>query len=607
MALLTDEQLHEIREIIRDHHSAFVVNTVGPEAVTPEILTKLKARGLVSTKVTSIEDAYLYGQALAMADDPKVAGMSYDDFKAWLKKNPVPLSPVETRAIEFAKHQAAQYVVGLGNKIDTTTGQMLIDADRELERKKRETIRTATAENIAKRQSIGKLVSDLRWQTKDWARDWHRIAVTEKHNAMQRGVADHFGKRYGGDTIVFKRPTPDACEHCKRLHLGPDGQPRLFKLNDLERNGSNFGRKARDWLPTIGSVHPHCQCQLQRMPAGWGFNEDGEMAPGGELGAMYESREDFQLALVQEDDLYKALKLQGHVEFQGIPIAIENRKGTTRRWTDATGEQGQTKMAFPYGYIKRTNGADEDEIDCYVGPDPRSPTAFVVHQLDPATGVYDEDKILIGFGSQVQAHAAWAWHHTQAELAFGGMTPMTIDQLKRWVGSTEPQVGEMLRKGDRFIIPLRKAIEAVPKGLSVGTISGTVAPEMGAQTSPAAYRSPGHGTFPNWMAGVGREAPARTMKELQGYDPNKKEKAQIEHERKVKTIPQEVFEDPYGAGHVREPTHEIEIHDPSFFRRDEEGNLDYGMIPEEEQEKLKEYEKKNRGKRNYTVPGGDLN
>ena len=57
MALLTDEQLHAIREIVRKHHQAFVVNTIGAEAIPPEVLDELKAAGLVSTEVATIGDA----------------------------------------------------------------------------------------------------------------------------------------------------------------------------------------------------------------------------------------------------------------------------------------------------------------------------------------------------------------------------------------------------------------------------------------------------------------------------------------------------------------------------------------------------------------------
>ena len=390
MMPLTNEQLHEIRGIIRDYHLAFIVNTIGVDAVAPEILEALKAKGIVNVDVKSIEDAYLYGQLMAVAEDPKLAKLSYPEFKEHIRANPIPLSETENRAVQFAQQQAAQFVVGLGNVVDQTTGQLLIEADAALRAQTREIIQDKTAENIAKRESVKQLKSDLGWAQKDWTRDFDRIAITEKQVAMQRGVADGIADKHGSNARVAKRPAPDACKHCQRLHLGPDGQPRIFKLSDLEANGiNNFGRKAADWLPVVGAVHPHCQCQLIRIAAGWGFDEEGSLVPGGELGVAYESPADFQKAFVAEQALQKAYALQGHVTFQGMDIAIENKVGSTRNWTDSEGNQGSTTMLNAYGYVVGTEGADADGIDVFMGPDPLALNAYVIHQQNPSTGQYD--------------------------------------------------------------------------------------------------------------------------------------------------------------------------------------------------------------------------
>src|SRR5512139_944564 len=123
--LLTDAQLHEIRQIIEDHHKAFVVNVISPEAVEASVLQRLKNLGMVDTQVKSVEDAYLLGQVIAAIEDPRVAKMSYQQFQDYLKKNPVPLSNVERRAVQIAQHTAAQYAVGLGRRVDLDVGQAL--------------------------------------------------------------------------------------------------------------------------------------------------------------------------------------------------------------------------------------------------------------------------------------------------------------------------------------------------------------------------------------------------------------------------------------------------------------------------------------------------
>lgn len=507
--LLTEQQLYQIRQIVMDHHAAFIVNTISPDAVAPEILQRLKDKGLVNVKVNSIEDAYLYGQVLAMMDDPKFATMSYEDFKRHIQKNPVPLSPIEKQAVNFAQQQAGQYCRGLGNRVDASTGQILIEADAAQRRQLRDIIKTKTAENVAKRESVRKLKSELGWASRDWARDWQRIANTEKQNAMQRGVADHYAKGYGGDVRVAKRPMPDACKHCIRLHIGPDGQPRIFKLSELEANGTNVGRKAADWKAVVGTIHPNCQCMLIRVPEGWGFDEEGSLVPGGELGKEYGSEEELQLSMLQEMDLQKSFELAGRTQFQGIPIAIENTVGSVRKWRDGMGGEGKTFMRHAYGYIERTTGDDEDEIDVFLGPDPRALQAYIIHQRNVNTDVYDEAKVMLGFSNEKDALEAYNANFNRSDFAIT-CTPMDMDAFKRWAQSTEALPGEMMKAGTgglRYVIPLDGHLEKAQSGKleSTAATSGSVS---------VAARGPVSGTAANYLAAVKPKVPAPPVEDL---------------------------------------------------------------------------------------------
>jgi hypothetical protein len=455
--LLTPEQLAEISQIIRDHHSAFIAAVVGKDALTKDTQQRLAKKGMFGVEVSSIEDAYLYGQAMALLDDPKVASMSYEEFKRYVAKNPIPLSDIEQRAVQMAKQHAAKYIVGLGNKVDQSTGEILIEADADLRRQLQAEIRTVTQEGIARRKSVKQIKSDLGWIAKDWARDWDRIAITEKQMAMQQGVSDHYRKRYGPKVMVSKIPMPDACKHCKRLHLGPDGQPRIFPLEILEANGvSNYGRKTANWLPVVGAVHPHCQCQLIRVPAGWGYNEEGQLVPGGELGVRYESMEEMALSLIREDDLVKSITRGGAMEWNGLKLYIENAPGSKRHWEEPqTGAAGTTYMVYGYGYVKKTTGSDEDEIDVFVGPDPNSQAVFIVHQQNPKTGQYDEDKVMLGFANRAQAETAYQIHYDDPDYLWS-VSEHTLDAFKRWIIGTNIDRGHMLKAGsggEVFVIP----------------------------------------------------------------------------------------------------------------------------------------------------------
>ena len=101
---------------------------------------------------------------------------------------------------------------------------------------------------------------------------WRRVASTELNNAIQNGIYHSIADTSdeAGDQLVYKLPNPDACKYCKAVYLEDDGvTPKIFKLNQLEE--TNIGRKANDWGPTVGAVHPWCSCQLITIPDGYDF------------------------------------------------------------------------------------------------------------------------------------------------------------------------------------------------------------------------------------------------------------------------------------------------------------------------------------------------
>lgn len=91
---------------------------------------------------------------------------------------------------------------------------------------------------------------------------------------------------------------------------------------------------------------------------------------------------------------------KAHISIHGMPIAIENPKGSSRYGVGKDGKPWSVKMPASYGYIKGTVGHDKDHIDVYVGPFANSKKAWVVDQHDSDTGKFDEHKVFVGFGSE---------------------------------------------------------------------------------------------------------------------------------------------------------------------------------------------------------------
>lgn len=126
---------------------------------------------------------------------------------------------------------------------------------------------------------------------------------------------------------------------------------------------------------------------------------------------------------------FSGYKLQGKIIFQGLPISIENERGSVRRGEDAEGKEWATFMHYPYGYIRATEGTDGDHVDCYIGPNHNSVMVFIIHQQDPVTKQYDEDKCMLGFSSAPEAKEAYLRQYNKSGF-YQSMTIVTISAFK---------------------------------------------------------------------------------------------------------------------------------------------------------------------------------
>jgi hypothetical protein len=314
--LVTPHELQELRKLIEDFHLAFNAGTVGPDTLSPHDVQRLIDAGILPADLAYtfqpgagelppqalryIDDAYIYGKWLSSATTPAaVSAIEQTSYPSFVeKRKTIRLTEDESHAIEWARHSAANECQGLGNRVADDFSTTAIEADSDLRRRYVGVIREGLEENIQRRETWRKLASDLGHKTGDWARDFQRIASTEKQKAMQEGVATGLVQRHGDPKhiLVAKRPNPDACDDCRRLHLTDDGRPRVFRLSELVRNGSNRGRKRGDWKPIVGPIHPWCACHLLHVPAGWAFNAKQQLVP-----------ESLSRAGYLEEDLRKAV------------------------------------------------------------------------------------------------------------------------------------------------------------------------------------------------------------------------------------------------------------------------------------------------------------
>lgn len=135
----------------------------------------------------------------------------------------------------------------------------------------------------------------------------------------------------------------------------------------------------------------------------------------------------------------------GKIKVQGLDISIENPQGSERKGTSPDGKEWANKMGAHYGYIRKTEGADGDHVDVFVGDNPESKKVWIVDQVN-ADGSFDEHKVLLGFNNQGKAKQAYKDSYDKG-WKVGPITPMSIDEFKTWLeGDTTKPLSNKLSK-----------------------------------------------------------------------------------------------------------------------------------------------------------------
>jgi len=271
--IFSKQEIVELLEVIDYHHTIFIASTVGTDTLTIEDKELLNKFGIdadaLSTKHPHVDQAFRFG-ILAEALGGKNARMlNFTDFKQYIRaKQYLPLTRVEELALESVKNQAYHDIKGLGHKIGGKLNDIHAQED-VVQRARVEKIIEGTArETIENRKSVQHMVSELGHKTEDWQRDFGRISEYIMHSSYEEGRAAKLEEKDGKDVLVYKDVFPGSCRHCIKHYLtnGVGSPARVFKLADLRANGTNIGRKAPQWLPVLGPMHPWCRCTLNHVP-----------------------------------------------------------------------------------------------------------------------------------------------------------------------------------------------------------------------------------------------------------------------------------------------------------------------------------------------------
>jgi len=125
---------------------------------------------------------------------------------------------------------------------------------------------------------------------------------------------------------------------------------------------------------------------------------------------------------------------KGKVTVKGLRVTIENPVGSIRSGKDNKGKEWKIKMPISYGYINRTIGKDNEQVDVYLNKDMEHDfDIYIVDQVCINTKAFDEHKIMLGFKDADSAKKAYMKCYEKNWKGFGSITRLSLNKFKSWL------------------------------------------------------------------------------------------------------------------------------------------------------------------------------
>lgn len=282
--IFTQQKIQEILRIINFNHTLFIGTNVGTDVLTKEDVKLLRSFGIdlkdLKTPFTPYEQNFYFGRLAAALGNENASKLQYNDFKQYLRRGQyIPLNTREKASLSFAKQRTYSHLKNLDQTVASNTANIILNEGQSYRDLFEATTKGSIERAILERDTINSVISEIGTKTGDWARDLGRIAATEMQTVYSEGRAAQIERDEGKEAQVFKTVYPQACRFCIRFYTtsGIGSKPRVFKLDELRANGTNVGRKQKDWLAVISSTHPWCRCDLGYVKPGYIWDDEKQM------------------------------------------------------------------------------------------------------------------------------------------------------------------------------------------------------------------------------------------------------------------------------------------------------------------------------------------
>lgn len=283
--LFTPEEIQQLFFIVDYRIARVIADVLGKDYLSPDDIDTLKRFGFdLKTEILKIPpywQAFVFGRLAATLSPAQLSTLNFNDIKEYTEKKQYPsLSSREKAEYNAAAMRSYSYIKGMGTRIKDTLTSAISEEEMKIAVAEREkevetAIREEISEGVLKRKSVQQVVSALGNRLDEWNRDWGRIVATEMENIFQIGTAQMIMKEHGVHARVYKVVYPGGCRYCINAYTtnGIGSKPIIFDLSELISNGSNIGKKSKDWEATLSPLHPNCRCELRYLPDGYEWDK----------------------------------------------------------------------------------------------------------------------------------------------------------------------------------------------------------------------------------------------------------------------------------------------------------------------------------------------
>lgn len=407
-------------------------------------LGRLLDRMLKYNKLPEVKDISL--------SEIKYSGKTFETIVESAKSAEKVLGAEKPSLIETLEQSAAEQIMGMTDRLKNEVKQTLIDG-------------------VKAHKGKQQISQDLFNKLTGTNRDFHKIADTEIQNNINNSFLSEETKELAeNEKAYFQRIEMNdgaTCPFCKKMN-GVIAVWSKIPLSNDKIDNDPYATVAiwegKDWngqknYVATGVFHPWCRgiwvrwnarinayaAMLQKKNEQYNNAVDkareewkakGIENPNDKTPGYIDRINELYNGSVQKSLTWSGHKLQDRYNFAGLKISIENKKGSIRSGTDKDGHEWHILMHYDYGYIRGTEGVDGDHVDCYIGDNENAKNVYIIHQNDPVTHKYDEDKCMLGFNTLEEAKEAYRKQYDRPGF-MGSIATMGIEEFKDYVLAKE--------------------------------------------------------------------------------------------------------------------------------------------------------------------------